>query len=71
MLAFGLLQMEHCGTVFQISTMCVFHLSSVVREVEREKYFPTSVETKLEKLCDHDVKDLGSHTYINRFLIIN
>lgn len=39
MLAFGVLQMEPCGTVFQISIMCVFHLSSVVREGEREKIF--------------------------------
>lgn len=70
MLAFGVLQMEHCGTVFQISTMHVFHLS-LVREGEKEKYISTSVESKLEKLCDHDFKGLGSHIYINRFLIIN
>lgn len=73
MLAFGGLQMEQEGTLFQIGTMHVFHLNSFLwcMKVRKEKYSATSIEIKLRKLCDHDFKGLVSHVYINRFLIIN
>ena len=49
--------------------MHVFHLSSFqwFMKVKRKKYFSASVEIKLQKLYDHDFKDLGSHIYITDF----
>lgn len=69
MLAFGVLQMEHHGTLFQINTMHVFHLSSFqwLIKVKKKKYFATSVEIKLWKLYDYDFKDLSSTIYIIDF----
>lgn len=69
MLAFGVLQMEHHGTLFQVNIMHVFHLSSFqwLIKVKNKKYFVTSVEIKLWKLYDYDFKDLGSTIYIIDF----
>lgn len=58
--------MEHCGTLFQMSTnACILFVFSVVHEGKKEIHFATAVEIKLQKLYDHDCKGLGLYIYIN------